>query len=240
MKEEINVFQDANSLSEGFTAFLQKLLSVYPHVNIALSGGTTPKAVFDYWAANCKDSIAWDRISFFWSDERCVPADNAMNNYGMARDHLFSKIPAINPKSIYRIHGENEPEEEAVWYSEVLKRKTLQRNGNPCFELMILGMGDDGHTASVFPNQIELWDHKEACTVGEHPTSGMKRITLTGTVINNAQHIVFLAMGKQKAEMVRDIIRNKKKFSTKLPAARVNPDMGYLYWFLDSEAASLL
>lgn len=240
MKEEIKVYQDANSLSEGFTVFLQDLLKVYPHINIALSGGTTPKAVFDYWAANSKDTIAWDRISFYWSDERCVPADNAMNNYGMARDHLFNKVPAIKQKSIYRIHGENEPEEEASWYSDVLKRKTLQRNGYPCFELIMLGMGDDGHTASIFPNQIDLWDSKEVCTVGEHPISGMKRVTLTGTVINNAQYIVFLAMGKQKAEMVRDIIRNKKKYATIYPAAKVRPEMGYLYWFLDSEAASLL
>lgn len=240
MKEEINVYQDATSLSEGFTALLQKLLSVYPHINIALSGGTTPKAVFDYWAENCKEIIEWDKISFFWGDERCVPANNAMNNYGMARDHLFSKVPAIKPKTIYRMHGENEPEEEANWYSDVLKRKTLLRNGYPCFELIILGMGDDGHTASIFPNQIDLWNCKDICTIGQHPTSGMKRITFTGTVINNAQYVVFLAMGKQKAEMVRDIIKNKKKFAAKLPAAKVRPEQGYLYWFLDTEAASLL
>ena len=240
MKEEIKVYQDATSLSEGFTAFLQKLMSVYPHVNIALSGGTTPKAVFDYWAEHCQESIAWDRISFFWSDERCVPANNEMNNYGMARDHLFNKVDAIKSKAIYRMHGENESEEEAHWYSEVLKRKTLQRNGYPCFELIMLGMGDDGHTASIFPNQIDLWDNKGICTVGQHPVSGMKRITFTGRVIDNAQYVVFLAMGKGKAEMVRDVIKNKKKFVSKLPAAKVKPDQGYLYWFLDADAASLL
>ena len=240
MKEEINVYQDAKSLSEGFTAFLQKLLNVYPHINIALSGGTTPKAIFDYWAENCKDSIQWDKISFFWGDERCVPASNEMNNYGMTRDHLFSKVPAIKPKSIYRMHGENEPEEEAHWYSEVLKRKTLQKNNYPCFEIVMLGLGDDGHTVSIFPNQIDLWNSKEVCVIGEHPVSKMKRVTLTGAVVNNAQYIVFLVMGKNKAEVVRDVIKNKKKFAAKYPAAKVKPDQGYLYWFLDADAASLL
>ncbi|WP_165020435.1 MULTISPECIES: 6-phosphogluconolactonase [unclassified Dysgonomonas] len=240
IKEEIKVFQDTEALSEGFSQFLMKLLEVYPHVNLSLSGGSTPKVIFDYWAEHCKESIPWERISFFWGDERCVPPENKMNNYGMTKEHLFDKIPRLKPKSIYRIHGENESEEEAQWYNKILQRKILQRDNTPCFEIIMLGLGDDGHTVSIFPDQIELWDRPESCVVGKHPESGMERVSITGKVVNNAQYVVFLATGKNKAEKVRDIIKERHLFSEKYPAAKVNPKHGYLYWFLDSEAASLL
>ncbi|MDR2956293.1 MAG: 6-phosphogluconolactonase [Prevotella sp.] len=240
IKEEVNIYADKTSLSKGFTDFLLKLMDVYPHMNLALSGGTTPKVIFDYWAENCKDLIDWERISFFWGDERCVPPENVMNNFGMTKDHLFDKVPNITSNSIYRIHGENEPEEEAQWYSRILTAKLLQRKGMPSFEVVMLGLGDDGHTVSIFPQEIDLWDAKETCVVGEHPESHMKRVTITGSVVNNAQYVVFLATGANKAEKVRDIIKSRKEFVDKYPAARVDPNKGYIYWFLDEEAASLL
>ncbi len=240
IKEEINIYSDAKALSEGFTAFLQKLMDVYPRVNLALSGGTTPKVIFDYWAENCKDSIDWQRLFFFWGDERCVPPENVMNNYGMTKDHLFDKVPKIPNNNIFRIHGENEPEEEAEWYSKILETKVMQRRNAPCFEIVMLGLGDDGHTVSIFPDQISLWDSKDFCVIGEHPESKMKRVSLSGQVVNNAQYVVFLATGKNKAQKVRDIIKNREQFLDKYPAAKVNPKKGYLYWFLDEEAASLL
>lgn len=240
IKEEVTICEDPNALSEAFTEFLIKLLDVYPHINLALSGGTTPKVIFDYWAEHCKDKIDWSRISFFWGDERCVPPENIMNNYSMTKDHLFDKVPQIPNNNIYRIHGENEAEEEALWYSKVLSGKLMQKNDLPSFEVVMLGLGDDGHTVSIFPNQIDLWDSKEICVVGEHPESGMQRVTISGRVVNNSQYVVFLATGKNKAEKVRDIIQNRKDYLNKYPAARVNPKKGYLYWFLDKDAASLL
>ncbi len=240
IKEEVKVFEDTTDLSKGFTEFLQKLLDVYPHINLSLSGGSTPKVLFDYWAENCKESIDWKRISFFWGDERCVPPENDMNNYSMTKEHLFDKIPNITNNNIYRIHGENEPEEEAQWYSKMLTSKLMLKKGLPSFEIIMLGLGDDGHTVSIFPNQIGLWDSNEICVVGQHPETGMKRVTLSGKVVNNAQYVVFLATGKGKAEKVRDIIKNRAKFADKYPAAKVNPKKSYLYWFLDAEAASLL
>lgn len=240
IKEEVKVYEDPNALSEAFTEFLIKLLDVYPHMNLALSGGTTPKVIFDYWADHCKDKIDWSRISFFWGDERCVPPENIMNNYSMTKDHLFDKVPQIPNNNIYRIHGENEPEEEALWYSKVLSGKLMQKQDLPSFEVVMLGLGDDGHTVSIFPDQIGLWDSKEICVVGEHPESGMQRVSISGRVVNNSQYVVFLATGKNKAEKVRDIIKNRKDYINKYPAARVNPKKGYLYWFLDKDAASLL
>lgn len=240
IKEEINIYDDPQALSEGFTKFLQRLLDVYPQMNLALSGGTTPKVIFDHWAENCKDSIDWNRLFFFWGDERCVPPENVMNNFGMTKDHLFDKVPAIPNNNIYRIHGENEPEEEALWYSKVLSAKLMQRQELPSFEVVMLGLGDDGHTVSIFPHEINLWDSKDICVIGQHPESGMQRVTISGRVVNNAQYVVFLATGKNKAEKVRDIIKSRKEYIDKYPAARVNPKKGYLYWFLDKDAASLL
>lgn len=240
MNEEIKIYQDTDTLCQGFTDFIIHLLDVYPHINVSLSGGTTPKAVFDYWAEHCQDSIPWDRITFFWGDERCVPPENDMNNYGMARDHLFSKVPAIQSKNIRRIHGENEPDEEAIRYSGILERKLMQYNGIPCFELIMLGLGDDGHTVSIFPNEIQKWNETETCIVTEHPITKMKRVSLSGQVVNNAQYVVFLVMGKNKAAMVKDIIKDREIYINKYPAARVDPKQGYLYWFMDADAASAL
>lgn len=240
MKEEINIYPNTTALSEGFTQFIQKLLDVYPRINLCLSGGTTPKSIFEYWAENCKESIDWERITFFWGDERCVPPENPMNNFGMTKEHLFDKIPNISYRNLKRMHGENEAHEEAEWYSRILERKVLQRKGVPCFEIIMLGLGDDGHTVSIFPNQIELWDSEENCVVATHPESGMERVSITGKVVNNAQYAVFLATGKNKAEKVRDIIQQREKYMATLPAAKVNPEYGYLCWFLDEDAASLL
>jgi len=240
IKEEIRTFDDPQALSAGFTEFLLKMMDVYPQVNLALSGGTTPKVIFDYWAENCRDIIDWKRVFFFWGDERCVPPENDMNNFGMTKDHLFDKVPEIPNNNIYRIHGENEPEEEAQWYSKVLSAKLMQRQDMPCFEIIMLGLGDDGHTVSIFPHQIELWDSKETCVIGEHPETGMQRVTISGKVVNNAQYVIFLATGKNKAEKVKEIIKNRQEFIDKYPAARVNPKKGFLYWFLDKDAASLL
>lgn len=240
IKEEINVYDDPKALSEGFTKFLQRLLDVYPQVNIALSGGTTPKVIFDYWAENCQESIDWKRVFFFWGDERCVPPEDEMSNFGMTKKHLLDKVPGISKNNTYRIHGENESEEEALWYSKVLSVKLMQRQEVPSFEIVMLGLGDDGHTVSIFPHQMDLWDSKDTCVVAEHPESGMQRVSISCRVVNNSQYTVFLVTGKNKAEKVRDIIKNRKEFVDKYPAARVNPKKGYLYWFMDKDAASLL
>ena len=105
---------------------------------------------------------------------------------------------------------------------------------------MMLGLGDDGHTVSIFPYEINLWDSPKKCVVAKHPTSGMTRISLTGRIVNNSQNIVFLAMGKDKALKVKEIIQQREQFINSYPAARVNPNFGKLYWFLDEDAASLL
>lgn len=240
MKDIINIYKNTEELSIGFTSLLNSELEKKQLVNISLSGGTTPKALFKYWAKNCQDSIDWQRLIFYWGDERCVRPDNPMNNFSMARELLFDKVDKINMKQLHRIHGENDPEEEIVWYTGIMNRFIPRENNFPVFDIMMLGLGDDGHTVSIFPNQIDLWDSNTDCVITKHPESGMTRISLTGSVVNNSKNIAFLATGKNKAEKVKQIIEQRQEYFDKYPAARVYPTNGNLYWFLDEEAASML
>lgn len=238
--EYINIYDNVEALCKAFTSILKEELDKKDKVNIALSGGTTPKSIFNYWVESCKTSIDWERVVFYWGDERCVPPDNEMSNFGMTKALLFDKIDAIHPTNIHRIHGESEPLEESVWYDGILDHLAPSVDNIPYFDIMMLGMGDDGHTVSIFPNQIGLWDSPQNCVVAEHPESGMKRISLTGRVVNNAANVVFLVTGKNKAEKVREVVKDRISFFDIYPAARVNPVYGKLFWVLDKEAGSML
>lgn len=241
MKEKINVYDSIESLCEGFTALLKRELAKKDEVNISLSGGSTPKALFNYWSENCKNEIDWKRVIFYWGDERCVPPDDEMSNFGMTKELLFDKIPNISPTQIHRIHGENDPSEEVTWYTDILGKFLPKTDGGvPVFDIMMLGLGDDGHTVSIFPNQIQLWDEPVNCVIASHPETGMKRISLTGRVVNNARNIAFLVTGKAKAEKVKQIATEQCAYVDKYPAAKVTPINGNLYWYLDKEAAERL
>ena len=131
--------------------------------------------------------------------------------------------------------GENEPKSEAKRYGQLLAEKLKTANGIPQFDLVILGMGSDGHTASIFPHEIELWDSEANCEVAVHPDSGQKRVSLTGRVINNAREVAFLVTGADKQEKVTGIL-NQSLESKSYPASLVKPTSGKLYWFLDEAA----
>jgi 6-phosphogluconolactonase len=153
----------------------------------------------------------------------------------MTVDHLLSKID-MPEENIFRVLGEDDPLEEAARYSKVLDEKLPSANRIPQFDLVMLGMGDDGHTVSIFPDSIGLWDAKENCVVAVHPDSGQKRVTITGKIVNNAKAIAFLVTGAGKAEKVQEIIKKEKGY-TKYPAALVQPTDGELTWYLDQDAA---
>ena len=240
INEHINIFKDVEALCEGFSSFLKEELAENEHINLSLSGGSTPKALFKHWSEKYQIGIDWKKISFFWGDERCVPPDNEMSNYGMTRSLLFDKVRSIRDSNIHRILGENEPEDEARRYSDVLENFLAKENGTPIFDVLMLGLGDDGHTVSIFPHQIELWNSNENCIVAHHPETGMSRVSLSGKIVNSAHNVVFLVTGKSKAEKVKEIILQRNRFMNTYPAARVNPAHGNLYWFLDEDAASLL
>jgi len=221
--------------SEEFARILvDGLKSSGEYFHIALSGGSTPKLLYKFLAENYKSKIEWSKIKIFWGDERCVPPDDPESNYKMTRDSLLSEIE-IPDKNVFRIEGENDPSEEAARYSGILARNIPQLNNLPEFDLVLLGLGEDGHTASIFSNSLQLFESKNLCVAAEHPGTHQKRITITGPVINNAKQVVFLATGSGKSSVV-DIIINKKNGFDKLPAAYVNPHHGDLIWLLDDDA----
>lgn len=219
-----------------FADWMVELIHSSEHLHIALSGGSTPKIVFDELASRPLSKTDWQKVHLYWGDERCVPADDSESNYKMTVEHLLSKID-IPEKNIHRVKGENDPQKEAKRYSAVIKDKLPLVEGLPQFDLVILGMGDDGHTASIFPHEIKLWNAGQLCEVAEHPESGQKRITITGKVINHAATVAFLVTGESKAEKVGEIIAERGGYAA-YPAYLVKPSSGNLVWFLDRAAAA--
>ena len=233
---EIQIFNTLQELNKSFTEWFKEINSSERHITVALSGGSTPKSLFNYWSSLPQGEIDWTKIKFFWGDERCVAPNDSESNYKMTKEHLFNNIN-IPEENIYRIKGENNPTDEAKRYGELLNSELELVNGTPVFDIVILGMGDDGHTASIFPHEIELWDNKNNCVTATHPESGQKRVSLTGKVINAAKNVVFLVTGNNKGEMVKEIIEQPQESEKKYPAALVQPDSDNLYWLLDDAAA---
>lgn len=235
---ELKIYKDKNEVSEQFSAYFANKVEGASIFHVALSGGSTPKVVFDFLAANFSDKINWSKVHFYWGDERCVPPTDEQSNYKMTVDHLFSKI-AVPRSNIHRILGESDPVSEAMRYANLLEINLDRVDGIPQFDLVILGMGDDGHTASIFPNEIGLWDAEDHCVVATHPESGQKRVSINGKVINTAKEVAFLVTGVGKAEKVKAILERTEGYEV-YPASLVNPDSGNLVWFMDEDSASQL
>jgi len=238
----IKIFRSPYLLAEKFArelvAAINESAAKKRPYTIVLSGGSTPELLFSLLGDHFSGSADWEYAHFFWGDERCVAADNSESNYGMARRKLFDRIE-IPSSNIHRIKGEADPEAEAVRYAQEILKFTESENGLPRFDLIILGLGEDGHTVSIFPGLIDLMDSDKICTVTRHPVSNQNRITLTGRVINNACRVVFLVTGKKKAEIVEKIVRGKENFKN-FPASHIVPVDGVLSWYIDIEAATLI
>ncbi|MCW3806569.1 6-phosphogluconolactonase [Plebeiibacterium marinum] len=232
--KDLKIFDTKQKLAGYFGDILLSRLSTNNKFTIALSGGSTPKAIFDVLVSQYKDKIDWNKIHLFWGDERCVGPDDAESNYKMTYDHLISKVP-IPQTNIHRIKGENEIDAEAKAYEQHLKHTLPIVNGIPQFDMVLLGMGSDGHTASIFPHQINLWDSADLCVPAWHPESGQRRISFTGKTINNAKEIFFLITGKDKAEKLNEII-NKKAGYKNYPASLVDSPV----FLIDKDAGALL
>ena len=234
---KIQISESVEKLSEQFAQLLiEKVNNRKDDFNIALSGGSTPKGIFEYLAAHHQRTIGWHKVKFFWGDERCVPPTDSESNYKMAYESILSRlqIPASN---IFRIRGENDPQNEVKEYSEIVKKQLLLINNIPKFDLVMLGLGEDGHTASIFPNQKSLFESEQIYARAVHPETGQKRITLTGKVINNASTIVFIVTGNNKAKVVDEIINQKDNYKD-YSASFILPHNGEIYWLLDKSAAS--
>ncbi len=198
--------------------------------HLALSGGKTPSLLFSLLAEKYTHSMPWQKIHWWWGDERMVAPDNAESNFGVVNQLLFSKI-TLAADHIHRIRGEANPIEEVKRYGLKIKSLVPEKNGWPVFDLIMLGLGDDGHTASIFPDQVQLLESDEITAIALHPATGQQRITLTGKVLNKAKRVTFLVTGASKA-VIFDEITHQHKNAVSYPASHIHPD-GELHWFVD-------
>jgi 6-phosphogluconolactonase len=240
MTKNVHVFKDPEALAESMGNQLMAWIADArgDHFHLALSGGTTPNLLFSALASKYSDSVLWQKVHFWWADERMVPPDHPESNFGVARKLLFSKI-VLPEKNIHRVRGEMNPLQEAASYAQKIAEELKISDGWPLFDLILLGMGEDGHTASIFPDQLEMLESEHFCEVAYHPVTLQPRITLTGRVINHARNICFLVTGTNKAGRLSEILSENEKAKL-LPATYVQPVNGKLHWYIDKNAAQLL
>ena len=242
MERNINIFENEGLLVKEFSGDLIKLmnelLKYKKNITLALSGGSSPKKVFRFLASKYNKDSAWSKTAIYWVDERCVPPDDPQSNYGMAKKYLLGKLK-LNEENIHRIHGEDEPLAESGRYAKDVSGTVEIKYDLPRFDIILLGVGEDGHTASIFPDNLGLFESDQVCAVTTHPETLQKRIALTGKVLNNAANILFLVSGVGKAEVISNIL-NKKAGSLNYPASRINPAHGNLSWYMDTDTAERL
>jgi 6-phosphogluconolactonase len=235
IKPGINIYRGLQEISHELCGFLSDK-SRQNNYTVALPGGNTPKAIFELLVSSCAEKVNWTNLQFFWGDERCVGPEHDESNYRMAYESLLKPLN-IPSNRIHRVHGEDDPAYESDRYTLEILKNVPNRVGHASFNLIMLGMGDDGHTASIFPGQDKIIHSSRVCEVATHPQSGQKRITLTLDTINHAENIIFLITGKKKSRIIREIMEKNKNWID-YPASMVKPSSGLLYWMLDEQAAN--
>ena len=246
LRIEYCVLPDAAALAQRaaqqFVEMVEAAVARNGRARIAVSGGTTPKAAFKLMADPAQPwraRMPWDKLELFWVDERTVPPTDTDSNYRMTREALLDHVP-LKPEQVHRMEGELEPEVAASRYESLL-RNTFRLEGaeSPRFDLIELGMGDDGHTASIFPNTEAIHALGRLVTANRVPQKDTWRITLTWPVINQADSVFFLIEGKAKAEILKEVLMGPRD-PERLPSQLIWPSGGILTLFLDKDAAALL
>lgn len=241
----VRVFADpegvARAAAEEFERRVLQKVQSHGDFAVALSGGSTPKRLYALLATPpFADTMPWERVHFFWGDERAVAPEHPDSNYGTAREALFDRI-SIPPGNVHRIPAEQpDPETAASAYESTLRRFfRLASAALPRFDLIFLGMGADGHTASLFPGSDALRETRRLVVAPWVEAVGSHRVSLTCPVINNAACIVFLVTGAEKAEPLRRVLETEDG-GAELPARLIRPRDGELFWFVDRAAAARL
>jgi len=237
----IRVFPDVHELShaaaDAFRALADTAVSERGRFAVALSGGSTPKELYTILGNKpYSDQIDWERVHLFWADERCVPPEHDDSNFRFARELLISGVP-IPGGNVHRIRGEAGAENAAAAYEQDLKAY-FGNGGWPVFDLVILGMGEDGHTASLFPGSFRAVENDRQAAPVFLGTQKKDRVTLTLPVLNHARQVLFLVSGVSKRKIIRSILQDGNPDG--LPAGLVQPVKGNCTWFLDENAASLM
>ena len=238
--ERVRVFQDLDALSraaaELFTTRAKRCVASQGRFAVALSGGATPRGLYALLGSTpfC-EKTEWKRTHIFWADERCVPGDHPESNFKLAVDEFLSKI-IIPKENIHRIKGEEGPGRAAQDYEEELR--SFFGPAFPVFDLIILGAGEDGHTASLFPGSASLHERARFALPVHLEPPKLDRVTLTLPVLDHAAEVLFLASGRAKAGIVHAILENGNPMH--YPAGLVRPVRGSITWFIDRQAAGLL
>jgi 6-phosphogluconolactonase len=240
---ELIVCPDAQALAEAaaeqLIALADTAITQRGRFSVALSGGSTPERLYQLLATpDYAGRIYWPGVHAFWGDERCVPPDHVDSCYRMAREALLDHVP-IPPENIHRMQGELPPDEAATKYERLLHYYFGEEIPLPPFDLILLGMGDDGHTASLFPGTSAISEMKRWVIENYVPAKGMWRITLTRPVINAAANVTFLVSGSGKAARLRQVLGGSFD-EDGLPAQSIQPTIGTLTWLVDQDAAAEL
>jgi 6-phosphogluconolactonase len=247
--EGVEVYPDAERLAgataEHFVSLAREAIASQGRFAVALAGGSTPRAAY---ALLARDTLAtrldWSRVHVFWGDERCVPPDHADSNYRMARQALLDHVP-LPAENVHRMRGELEPAQAAAEYEQSLRAfftsVSRDQTAEPParFDLILLGMGDDGHTASLFPGTAAIREQTRWVMAHFVEKLDAWRITLTPAAINAAANVTFVVSGSGKAQRLGQVLTGPRQPDV-LPAQIVNPDYGRLRWLVDEAAATAL
>jgi 6-phosphogluconolactonase len=246
MKPEIQIVANAEALyrtaAEEFVRQVREAVPRKGLFTVALSGGSTPKGLYSLLAseATLRGRLPWDKIHIFWGDERHVPPDHRDSNYRMASEAMLSKV-SIPPANVHRIKCEDlDASKVADEYEQTLRNFFHLAAGQfPRFELVLLGMGPDGHTASLFPGTDAVREAQRLVLANWVEQFNTYRITLTAPVLNNAACLIFLVSGKEKAEALRAVLEGEAQPDS-LPSQLIHPTNGRLLWLVDQSAARSL
>jgi 6-phosphogluconolactonase len=232
----------SNAAAEHFLEASKAAIAERGKARIAVSGGNTPKRTFELLANPSQPflkAMPWEQIELYFVDERCVPPDDKDSNYRMTREALLEKVP-LKAEQVFRVEGELEPEAAAARYETVLRsRFRLEGAEVPRFDVLALGMGDDGHTASIFPHTAAIHELGRVVVANHVPQKNTWRVTLTWPVIIEARDIFFLIGGKDKADPLHRVLQGPYDPET-LPSQLIQPKSGKLLMLLDRDAAALI
>lgn len=230
----IKTYNSPQKTAEALANYLKEAINAGNTYHLAVSGGSTPKMLFEA-LVEISEQIDWYKLQLYWVDERCVAPTHEESNYLMTYDSLLKNVP-LAEAHIHRMKGELAPDDMLKDYQSIID--TLPKATElPQFDLIILGMGDDGHTASIFPPEKELITQATDLAIGTNPYSGQKRLTLTGRTIKNSKAVFFHVTGKNKAKVVSEIMGKNDDFET-YPAYYFNDEE--TVWYTDEDAVSHL
>jgi 6-phosphogluconolactonase len=240
---QVHIFDDVEQLSraaaEWFVHLASDAVARSGRFTVALAGGSTPKRLYQLLAEPpYRDQIDWARWEIFWNDERAVPPDHPESNYKMAWDALFSRVP-VDRSRVHRMPGEAADADQAAiaYQREIAAALAVSAEGPPpTLDLVLLGIGEDGHTASLFPSTEALEEHSRWVVANHVPQRSMYRLTMTLPILNQARHVVFLVTGAGKAAVLSEILEGPSE-PRRLPSQAVQPTDGQLCWLLDRQAA---